>query len=316
MIKQKKYAVTTYSVEYLTGTAYQAPQISKDTDYVASIKVDGQVAVEHTYTNKATKPSTQKQSTSVSLTPNSGLRYKGSTLEKIGNTLTINTDTDVRYNKGSKFTIKLPNTDFNYFSEIPGSKNTASTTTKTDSITYRPSDRFANVKANENNVWILNDGRDTDFTLKATLKSPTELELEVIDGAIQEGSTISVALDKLGIERKITNRTFTDEFSKLKYDDLGRVTDGSTVGNDKTSGTLTVTGGTVLDGQKEDVTTKVTNGWVVNASPSGSTTVETGAVTLTLTDLETGKILGYMPTEYDGFAKLKEDGSHETRIFR
>ena len=311
--KAKKYAVTTYSVEYLTGTAYQAPQISKDTDYVASIKVDGQVAVEHTYTNKATKPSTQKQSTSVSLTPNSGLRYKGSTLEKIGNTLTINTDTDVRYNKGSKFTIKLPNTDFNYFSEIPGSKNTASTTTKTDSITYRPSDRFANVKANENNVWILNDGRDTDFTLKATLKSPTELELEVIDGAIQEGSTISMALDKLGIERKITNRTFTDEFSKLKYDDLGRVTDGSTVGNDKTSGTLTVTGGTVLDGQKEDVTTKVTNGWVVNASPSGSTTVETGAVTLTLTDLETGKILGYMPTEYDGFAKLKEDGSHETK---
>ncbi len=311
--KAKNYAVTTYSVEYLTGTAYQAPQISKDTDYVASIKVDGQVAVEHTYTNKATKPSTQKQSTSVSLTPNSGLRYKGSTLEKIGNTLTINTDTDVRYNKGSKFTIKLPNTDFNYFSEIPGSKNTASTTTKTDSITYRPSDRFANVKANENNVWILNDGRDTDFTLKATLKSPTELELEVIDGAIQEGSTISMALDKLGIERKITNRTFTDEFSKLKYDDLGRVTDGSTVGNDKTSGTLTVTGGTVLDGQKEDVTTKVTNGWVVNASPSGSTTVETGAVTLTLTDLETGKILGYMPTEYDGFAKLKEDGSHETK---
>ena len=311
--KATKYAVTTYSVEYLTGTAYQAPQISKDTDYVASIKVDGQVAVEHTYTNKATKPSTQKQSTSVSLTPNSGLRYKGSTLEKIGNTLTINTDTDVRYNKGSKFTIKLPNTDFNYFSEIPGSKNTASTTTKTDSITYRPSDRFANVKANENNVWILNDGRDTDFTLKATLKSPTELELEVIDGAIQEGSTISMALDKLGIERKITNRTFTDEFSKLKYDDLGRVTDGSTVGNDKTSGTLTVTGGTVLDGQKEDVTTKVTNGWVVNASPSGSTTVETGAVTLTLTDLETGKILGYMPTEYDGFAKLKEDGSHETK---
>ncbi len=311
--KAKDYALTTYNVEYLTGNAYQAPQISKDTDYVASISVDGQKVIEHTYTNKATKPSSQKQSTGVSLTPNSGLTYKGATLEKQGDTLTINTDTDVKYGKGSKFTIKLPNTDFNYFTEIEGSKNTATTTNKDDNITYRPSDRFANVKANENNVWILRDGRDTDFTIKATVKSPTELEIEVVDGEIQEGSTISMALDKVGVKRSVTNRTFTDEFSKLKYDELGRVTDGSTVGNDKTAGTLTVTGGTPLEGEKEDITTKVNNGWVVNASPAGSTAVETGAVTLTLTDLETGKIIGYTPTEYKGDASLKEDGTYETK---
>ena len=91
--KAKDYALTTYNVEYLTGNAYQAPQISKDTDYVASISVDGQKVIEHTYTNKATKPSSQKQSTGVSLTPNSGLTYKGATLEKQGDTLTINTAT-------------------------------------------------------------------------------------------------------------------------------------------------------------------------------------------------------------------------------
>ena len=282
--KAKDYALTTYNVEYLTGNAYQAPQISKDTDYVASISVDGQKVIEHTYTNKATKPSSQKQSTGVSLTPNSGLTYEGAKLVKQNDTLTLNTDTDVRYGKGSKFTVKLPNTEFNYFKEIEGSKNTVSNTNKDDSVTYRPSDRFANAKPNENNVWILQDGRDTNFTLKATVKSPTEVEFEVVDGAIQEGSTVSVDLAKLGVKREITNRTFTDEFSKLKYDDLGRVTKGSSVGNDKTAGTLTVTGGTPLEGEKEDITTKVNNGWEVNASPAGSTAVETGAVTLTLTD--------------------------------
>ncbi|WP_142358488.1 mucin-binding protein, partial [Streptococcus mitis] len=311
--KAKDYALTTYNVEYLTGNAYQAPQISKDTDYVASISVDGQKVIEHTYTNKATKPSSQKQSTGVSLTPNSGLTYEGAKLVKQNDTLTLNTDTDVRYGKGSKFTVKLPNTEFNYFKEIEGSKNTVSNTNKDDSVTYRPSDRFANAKPNENNVWILQDGRDTNFTLKATVKSPTEVEFEVVDGAIQEGSTVSVDLAKLGVKREITNRTFTDEFSKLKYDDLGRVTKGSSVGNDKTAGTLTVTGGTPLEGEKEDITTKVNNGWVVNASPAGSTAVETGAVTLTLTDLETGKIIGYTPTEYKGDASLKEDGTYETK---
>ena len=311
--KAKDYALTTYNVEYLTGNAYQAPQISKDTDYVASISVDGQKVIEHTYTNKATKPSSQKQSTGVSLTPNSGLTYEGAKLVKQNDTLTLNTDTDVRYGKGSKFTVKLPNTEFNYFKEIEGSKNTVSNTNKDDSVTYRPSDRFANAKPNENNVWILQDGRDTNFTLKATVKSPTEVEFEVVDGAIQEGSTVSVDLAKLGVKREITNRTFTDEFSKLKYDDLGRVTKGSSVGNDKTAGTLTVTGGTPLEGEKEDITTKVNNGWVVNASPAGSTAVETGAVTLTLTDLETGKIIGYTPTEYKGDASLKENGTYETK---
>ena len=311
--KAKDYALTTYSVEYLTGNAYQAPQISKDTDYTASIKVDGQTILEHVYTNKATIPSSQKQSTEVSLTPNSGLTYEGAKLVKQNDTLTLNTDTDVRYGKGSKFTVKLPNTEFNYFKEIEGSKNTVSNTNKDDSVTYRPSDRFANAKPNENNVWILQDGRDTNFTLKATVKSPTEVEFEVVDGAIQEGSTVSVDLAKLGVKREITNRTFTDEFSKLKYDDLGRVTKGSSVGNDKTAGTLTVTGGTPLEGEKEDITTKVNNGWVVNASPAGSTAVETGAVTLTLTDLETGKIIGYTPTEYKGDASLKEDGTYETK---
>ncbi len=311
--KAKDYALTTYNVEYLTGNAYQAPQISKDTDYTASIKVDGQTILEHVYTNKATIPSSQKQSTGVSLTPNSGLTYEGAKLVKQNDTLTLNTDTDVRYGKGSKFTVKLPNTEFNYFKEIEGSKNTVSNTNKDDSVTYRPSDRFANAKPNENNVWILQDGRDTNFTLKATVKSPTEVEFEVVDGAIQEGSTVSVDLAKLGVKREITNRTFTDEFSKLKYDDLGRVTKGSSVGNDKTAGTLTVTGGTPLEGEKEDITTKVNNGWVVNASPAGSTAVETGAVTLTLTDLETGKIIGYTPTEYKGDASLKEDGTYETK---
>ena len=311
--KAKDYALTTFNVEYLTGNAFLAPQISKDTDYVASIAVDGQKVLEHTYTNKATVPSVQKQSTGVSLTPNSGLSYTGAKLDKQNDTLTINTDSDVKYGKGSKFTVKLPNTDFNYFKEIEGSKNSASTTVPSDSITYRPSNRFANAKPNENNVWILQDGRDTNFTLKATVKSPTEVEFEVVDGVIQEGSTISMDLAKVGIKREITNRTFTDEFSKLKYDDLGRVTDGSTVGNDKTAGTLTVTGGTPLDGEKEDITTKVDNGWIVNASPAGSTAVETGAVTLTLIDLETGKIIGYAPTEYKGDAKLQEDGSYETK---
>ena len=66
--KAKDYALTTFNVEYLTGNAFLAPQVSKDTDYVASIAVDGQKVLEHTYTNKATIPSVQKQNTGVSLT--------------------------------------------------------------------------------------------------------------------------------------------------------------------------------------------------------------------------------------------------------
>ena len=61
-----------------------------------------------------------------------------------------------------------------------------------------------------------------NFTLKATIKSPTELEIEVIDGAIQEDSIVSIGLDKLGVEKAITNRTFSDEYSKFIYDEAGR----------------------------------------------------------------------------------------------
>ena len=307
--KASNYPVTTYSVENLTGSGYYAPQISKDTEYTAEIKVDGQKVLEHTYTHKATKPSVQKQSTSVSLLTDNGVNYNGSSLVKKNDAVVINTDTDVRYGKGSKFTIDLPSDEFTYFRELGNGKNSI----KSSEVTYRPSNRWSNVQANQNNVWILQDGRDTSFTLKATLKSPTRLELEVIDGVIQEGSTVSMALDKLGIEKVLTPRTFSDDFSKIKYDELGRVAKGSTVGNDKTSATLSVTGGTPLNGQTEEIATKVNNGWEVSVIPNGSTTVETGAVTLTLKDLETGKIIGYIPTEYNGYAPLKEDGTYETK---
>ena len=307
--KASNYPVTTYSVENLTGSGYYAPQISKDTEYTAEIKVDGQKVLEHTYTHKATKPSVQKQSTSVSLLTDNGVNYNGSSLVKKNDAVVINTDTDVRYGKGSKFTIDLPSDEFTYFRELGNGKNSI----KSSEVTYRPSNRWSNVQANKNNVWILQDGRDTSFTLKATLKSPTRLELEVIDGVIQEGSTVSMALDKLGIEKVLTPRTFSDDFSKIKYDELGRVAKGSTVGNDKTSATLSVTGGTPLNGQTEEIATKVNNGWEVSVIPNGSTTVETGAVTLTLKDLETGKIIGYIPTEYNGYAPLKEDGTYETK---
>ena len=307
--KASNYPVTTYSVENLTGSGYYAPQISKDTEYTAEIKVDGQKVLEHTYIHKATKPSVQKQSTSVSLLTDNGVNYNGSSLVKKNDSVVINTDTDVRYSKGSKFTIDLPNDEFTYFRELGNGKNSI----KSSEVTYRPSNRWSNVQANQNNVWILQDGRDTSFTLKATLKSPTRLELEVIDGVIQEGSTVSMALDKLGIEKVLTPRTFSDDFSKIKYDELGRVAKGSTVGNDKTSATLSVTGGTPLNGQTEEIATKVNNGWEVSVIPNGSTTVETGAVTLTLKDLETGKIIGYIPTEYNGYAPLKEDGTYETK---
>ena len=307
--KASNYPVTTYSVENLTGSGYYAPQISKDTEYTAEIKVDGQKVLEHTYTHKATKPSVQKQSTSVSLLTDNRVNYNGSSLVKKNDAVVINTDTDVRYGKGSKFTIDLPSDEFTYFRELGNGKNSI----KSSEVTYRPSNRWSNVQANKNNVWILQDGRDTSFTLKATLKSPTRLELEVIDGVIQEGSTVSMALDKLGIEKVLTPRTFSDDFSKIKYDELGRVAKGSTVGNDKTSATLSVTGGTPLNDQTEEIATKVNNGWEVSVIPNGSTTVETGAVTLTLKDLETGKIIGYIPTEYNGYAPLKEDGTYETK---
>ena len=312
--KAKDYAVTTFYVENLTAAGYVAPDIVEDKDYTASISVNGQQVVEHTYTRKATKPNAQKQPTSVNLMTDNILEYSGSKRNRKSDAIVINTDSDVRYGKGSKFTITLPNDDFTYFKAIDGLKNTATNTNKDDSITYRPANRWSNVQANANNVWILNDGRDTNFTIKATVKSPTELEIEVIDGAIQEGSVLSMDLAKLGIEKVITNRTFSDEYSRFVYDELGRVKSGSVVGDtDKTAATLTVTGGTPLNGGEENISTKVANGWKYNSIPGGADPNETGAVTLTLVDIETGEEIGFEPTKYKGTAELNADGTNETK---
>ena len=312
--KAKNYAVTTFYAENLTAIDYYAPNISKDTEYTAAISVNGQQILEHKYTHKASKSAAQKQNTSATIMGDNILGYKGSERVRKSDAVVINTDSDVRYGKGSKFTITLPNDDFTYFKAIDGSKNTVTNTNKADSISYRPAGRWNNVQANANNVWILNDGRDTNFTLKATIKSPTELEIEVIDGAIQEDSIVSIGLDKLGVEKVITNRTFSDEYSKLIYDEVGRLKDGSVVGNtDKTAATLTVSGGTPLNGGEENVTTKVANGWKVEVGAGGNSQFETGAVTITLVNIETGEEFAYEPTSYDGYAKPNEDGSYETK---
>ena len=312
--KAKNYAVTTFYAENLTAIDYYAPNISKDTEYTAAISVNGQPILEHKYTHKASKSAAQKQNTSATIMGDNILGYKGSERVRKSDAVVINTDSDVRYGKGSKFTITLQNDDFTYFKAIDGSKNTATNTNKDDSITYRPAGRWNNVQANANNVWILNDGRDTNFTLKATIKSPTELEIEVIDGAIQEDSIVSIGLDKLGVEKVITNRTFSDEYSKFIYDEAGRLKDGSVVGDtDKTAATLTVSGGTPLNGGEENVTTKVANGWKVEVGAGGNSQFETGAVTITLVNIETGEEFAYEPTNYDGYAKPNEDGSYETK---
>ena len=307
--KAKNYAVTTYSAANLTGSGYIAPAISKDTPYTATIKVDGQTVLEHTYTHRATKPDTNKYGTSANLVTDNGIGYKGAERVSKNDAVVLQSDDDISYGKGSTFTIKLPSDEFTYFRELNGG-----TKTVTDANgTYRPANRWTNVRANENNVWILQDGRDTHFSLKATIKSPTELVLEVVDGQIEPGSVVSMNLANLGVEKVLTDRTLTDEFSKIIYNELGHVQNGSTIGNDKTAATLTVTGGTSVNGQPENVTTKVPNGWVVRSSTAASNTVETGAVTLTLTDLETGKIIGYVPTEYNGKAEIQEDGTYNTK---
>ena len=312
--KAKNYAVTTFYAENLTAIDYYAPNISKDTEYTAAISVNGQPVLEHKYTHKASKSAAQKQNTSATIMGDNILGYKGSERVRKSDAVVINTDSDVRYGKGSKFTITLPNDDFTYFKTIDGSKNTATNTNKADSISYRPAGRWNNVQANANNVWILNDGRDTNFTVKATVKSPTELEIEVIDGAIQEDSIVSIALDKLGVEKVITNRTFSDEYSKLIYDEVGRLKDGSVVGNtDKTAATLTVSGGTPLNGGEENVTTKVANGWKVEVGAGGNSPFETGAAIITLVDIETGEEFAYEATEYNGDGSPKEEGGYETK---
>ena len=305
----KNYAVTTYSAANLTGSGYLPPAVSEDTPYKATIKVDGQTVVEHTYTHLATKPDTNKYGTMASLLTGNGMKYKGA--ERIGknDALLLQTDDDISYGRGSTFTVKLPSDEFTYFKKLNSGRDTVSNT----DATYRPTNRWSNVKANENNVWILNDGRDGNFKLKVTLKSPTEIVAEVIEGEIEPGSTVAFDLAKVGIEKVVTDRTFADDYSKIVYNELGHVKDGSTIGNDKTAATLTVTGGKSVNGQPEDVTTKVNNGWVVASSIADSSAAETGAVVLKLTDLETGKVIAYEPTKYNGEAKIQNDGTYDTK---
>ena len=315
--KVKDYPNVSFGASNLSGNGYLAPQISKDTPYTATIKIDGRTVLEHTYTRKGQQPNYQKQGTSASLSENNGLTYLNN--EQIGrsDSIVLKTDSDVRYGVGSKFTIKLPNADFTEFKELEGSSNfvnglnTASTINpnKGDSITYRPASRWANVKANENNVWILNDGRDTGFTLTPRLISPTELELTVTEGSIQEGSIVSMPLQSLGIEKVIKDKTLTSEYSKITYEN-GLIKQGY-VGNDKTAATLTVSGGESVNGEKEDVITTVPNGWSIAGDGKVQGEPPTGAVVRTFKDLVTGEVIGFEPTRYTGNIPLSEDGSKD-----
>ena len=315
--KVKDYPNVSFGASNLSGNGYLAPQISKDTPYTATIKIDGRTVLEHTYTRKGQQPSYQKQGTSASLSENNGLTYLNN--EQIGrsDSIVLRTDSDVRYGVGSKFTIKLPNADFTEFKELEGSSNfvnglnTASTIkpNKGDSITYRPQNRWSNARANENNVWILQDGRDTGFTLTPRLISPTELELTVTEGTIQEDSIVSMPLQSLGVEKVIKDKTLTSEYSKITYEN-GLIKQGY-VGNDKTAATLTVSGGESINGGKEDVITKVPNGWSINGDGKVQGEPPTGAVVRTFKDLVTGEVIGFEPTRYTGNIPLSEDGSKD-----
>ncbi|MDU1527136.1 MAG: YSIRK-type signal peptide-containing protein, partial [Gemella haemolysans] len=315
--KVKDYPNVSFGASNLSGAGYLAPEISQDTPYTATIKIDGRTVLEHTYTRKGQKANYQKQGTSASLSENNGLTYLNNEQIKRSDSIVLRTDSDVRYGVGSKFTIKLPNADFTEFKELEGSSNflnglnTASTINpnKGDSITYRPASRWANVKANENNVWILNDGRDSGFTLTPRLISPTELELTVTEGAIQEGSIVSMPLQSLGIEKVIKDKTLTSEYSKITYEN-GLIKEGY-VGNDKTAATLTVSGGESVNGEKEDVTTTVPNGWSIVGDGRVEGEPPTGAVVRTFKDLVTGEVLGFEPTRYTGNIPLSADGSKD-----
>ena len=315
--KVKDYPNVSFGASNLSGNGYLAPQISKDTPYTATIKIDGRTVLEHTYTRKGQQANYQKQGTSASLSENNGLTYLNNEQTGRSDSIVLKTDSDVRYGVGSKFTIKLPNADFTEFKELEGSSNfvnglnTASTINpnKGDSITYRPASRWANVKANENNVWILNDGRDTGFTLTPRLISPTELELTVTEGSIQEGSIVSMPLQSLGIEKVIKDKTLTSEYSKITYEN-GLIKQGY-VGNDKTAATLTVSGGESVNGEKEDVTTTVPNGWSIAGDGKVQGEPPTGAVVRTFKDLVTGEVIGFEPTRYTGNIPLSEDGSKD-----
>ena len=315
--KVKDYPNVSFGASNLSGNGYLAPQISKDTPYTATIKIDGRTVLEHTYTRKGQQPSYQKQGTSASLSENNGLTYLNNEQTGRSDSIVLKTDSDVRYGVGSKFTIKLPNADFTEFKELEGSSNfvnglnTASTINpnKGDSITYRPASRWANVKANENNVWILNDGRDSGFTLTPRLISPTELELTVTEGAIQEGSVVSMPLQSLGIEKVVKDKTLTSEYANITYEN-GLIKEGY-VGNDKTAATLTVSGGESVNGEKEDVITKVPNGWSIVGDGKVQGEPPTGAVVRTFKDLVTGEVIGFEPTRYTGNIPLSEDGSKD-----
>ena len=315
--KVKDYPNVSFGASNLSGDGYLAPEISKDTPYTATIKIDGRTVLEHTYTRKGQKANYQKQGTSASLSENNGLKYLNNEQISRSDSIVLKTDSDVRYGVGSKFTIKLPNADFTEFKELEGSSNfvnglnTASTINpnKGDSITYRPASRWANVKANENNVWILNDGRDSGFTLTPRLISPTELELTVTEGAIQEGSVVSMPLQSLGIEKVVKDKTLTSEYANITYEN-GLIKEGY-VGNDKTAATLTVSGGESINGGKEDVITKVPNGWNVNGDGKVQGEPPTGAVVRTFKDLVTGEVIGFEPTRYTGNIPLSEDGSKD-----
>ena len=315
--KVKDYPNVSFGASNLSGNGYLAPQISKDTDYKATIKIDGRTVLEHTYTRKGQQPSYQKQGTSASLSENNGLSYLNNELKGRSDSIVLKTDSDVRYGVGSKFTIKLPNADFTEFKELEGSSNfvnglnTASTINpnKGDSITYRPQNRWSNARANENNVWILQDGRDTGFTLTPRLISPTELELTVTEGTIQEDSVVSMPLQSLGIEKVIKDKTLTSEYSNITYEN-GLIKQGY-VGNDKTTATLTVSGGESVNGEKEDVITTVANGWKIVGDGEVQGEPPTGAVVRTFKDLVTGKVIGFEPTRYTGNIPLSEDGSKD-----
>ncbi|MEZ7598970.1 mucin-binding protein [Streptococcus mitis] len=315
--KVKDYPNVSFGASNLSGNGYLAPQISKDTPYTATIKIDGRTVLEHTYTRKGQQPSYQKQGTSASLSENNGLNYLNNELKSRSDSIVLRTDSDVRYGVGSKFTIKLPNADFTEFKELEGSSsfvnglNTASTINpnKGDSITYRPQNRWSNARANENNVWILQDGRDTGFTLTPRLISPTELELTVTEGTIQEDSIVSMPLQSLGIEKVVKDKTLTSEYSNITYEN-GLIKQGY-VGNDKTAATLTVSGGESINGGKEDVITKVPNGWNVNGDGKVQGEPPTGAVVRTFKDLVTGEVIGFEPTRYTGNIPLSEDGSKD-----
>ena len=315
--KVKDYPNVSFGASNLSGNGYLAPQISKDTPYTATIKIDGRTVLEHTYTRKGQQPSYQKQGTSASLSENNGLNYLNNELKSRSDSIVLRTDSDVRYGVGSKFTIKLPNADFTEFKELEGSSsfvnglNTASTINpnKGDSITYRPQNRWSNARANENNVWILQDGRDTGFTLTPRLISPTELELTVTEGTIQEDSIVSMPLQSLGIEKVVKDKTLTSEYSNITYEN-GLIKQGY-VGNDKTAATLTVSGGESINGGKEDVITKVPNGWNVNGDGRVQGEPPTGAVVRTFKDLVTGEVIGFETTKYTGNIPLSEDGSKD-----